>query len=247
LCERTGRFEVIVFLAATVVVLGGCRAPSSGEHEATGARRGHDSAARRQEVEKLLARAAADRLDGRAARAKSSLLEAVRLEPDNGAARHDLGLVSLELGELHTAAVCFEEASRLLPGEVEPCYNLGLVLETAGKYRLAMDAYERALHRQADHLASLENLCRTRVRFGWRDRETLRLLTACLEREHRPEWVAWLRREMLQATGKCNVASSVRPTSLPVQDAPATTDPVRGTDGGAGERLVDKPSSAAGR
>lgn len=236
-----------MLLAAAIVGLGGCRAAKSPEREAVGARRGNDSAIPRQEAQKLLARAAADRLAGRPAQAKSSLLEAVRLDPHSGAVHHDLGLVSLELGELHTAAVCFEEASRLLPREVEPCYNLGLILETAGKYRLAVDAYERALDRQADHLASLENLCRTRVRLGWRDRETLRLLTTCLEREHRPEWVAWLRREMLQATGKSSGSSPPRPTSLPVQPASATANPVHSTDRAAAERPVDVPSAAAGR
>ncbi len=143
-------------------------------------------------VERLVRQAAKERRAGRKEQAQSKLIEAVMLDPGNGKARHSLGVICYELGNLREAASHFDQACRLLRERPEPCYNLGLVLETGGKYPQALEAYEQALQRSSDHLPSLENLCRVRVRLGKRDSRTLQLVRDCLAREDRPEWVAWL-------------------------------------------------------
>jgi tetratricopeptide (TPR) repeat protein len=109
-----------------------------------------------------------------------------------------MGLVCYELGNLREAAGHLDEASRLVRSPVEPCYNLGLVLEAGGKHLSALEAYERGLQREPAHLPTMENLCRVRIRLGRCDSRTLELLRACLAREDRSEWVSWLKAEVVR-------------------------------------------------
>lgn len=131
----------------------------------------------------------------------------------NGQAQHALGLAYYELGDLYNAAVHLNIASRLLRDRVEPCHNLGIVLEEGGKYELAMEAYERARKHRSDHLPTLENLARVRIKAGLHDRETLQLLNCCLEREVRPDWSEWLTREALRLSARLGSEQSTLSTS----------------------------------
>jgi len=146
----------------------------------------------RQEAARLAQEGTTARKAGDFERARAKLMEATDLDPSNGVARHALGLVYYESGDLYNAAVQLDAASRLLRDRVQPCYNLGIVLETGRKYEQAIVAYERALHREPEHLHTLENLARVRIKTGRYDRETLRLLTLSLNQEVRPEWTEWL-------------------------------------------------------
>lgn len=152
----------------------------------------------REQVKELIKQGCAARKAGDLERAQTRLKQAIQLAPSDGRARHAIGLVYMKLGDLYSAAVHLDAACRLLSDQVEPCYNLGLVLEKGGQYELAIEAYERALGRRPDHLATLENLARTRFKAGCRDQETLRLLTRCRQHELRPEWVQWLNRQHMR-------------------------------------------------
>jgi len=136
------------------------------------------------------------RAAGELERARVLLKQAVEADGSHGYARHALGLVYAELGDLYHAAVHLDAAGRLLTDLPQPCYNLGCVLERGGQYELAIASYERALRRRPDHLPTLENLARVRIKAGYRDEATLRLLRRCRERESRQEWVQWLDRQL---------------------------------------------------
>ena len=127
--------------------------------------------------------------------ARTKLLEATQLDPTNGRAQHALGLAYYDLGDLYNAAVRLDRASHILRNHFEPYYNLGVALEDGAKYELAIKAYGRALRRRTDHLQTLENLARVRIKAGLLDLETVRLLELCREREFRTEWAEWLNQE----------------------------------------------------
>ncbi len=156
---------------------------------------------------------------GRPESARSLLEKAVTLAPADGTAHHLLGLVCFELGDLYSAAVHLDLAAKLLNDRFEPCYNLGCVLEGGGQYEQAMRSYERALTRRIDHLESIENLARVRIKAGYRDEETLRLLTRCLDRERRPEWSQWLQQEAARLRG--SVGAGHQTVSLSDWGSPA--------------------------
>lgn len=162
--------------------------------------------------EGLRARAA-----GQSERARTLLGEAIELDDTNGRARHALGLIDAEAGDLYHAAIHFDTASRLLTDAPEPCYNLGVVLERGGCYEQAIASYTRALRRQPDHLYAMGSLARARLRAGYRDETTLRLLRQCRARESRSDWAEWLDRQVLRLSvhdTECVAASKVADGSM---------------------------------
>jgi tetratricopeptide (TPR) repeat protein len=149
-------------------------------------------------VGELTAQAGAARRAGRLDSARELLKEAIGERATDGPAQHLLGLVYYEQGDLYNAAVHLDLASRLLSDRFEPCYNLGQVLEAGGQYDLAISSYQRSLSRRLDHLETMENLVRVRLKAGYRDAETLRLLNRCLDREKRTEWSRWLQTQAVR-------------------------------------------------
>ena len=190
------------WVCLTVLVVGGCQQGSvfCSSRPAEGRWEEGEEAQRR--VAALTAEAGAARRTGRRDRALDLLKEAVGLCPTDGRAQHLLGLVYFERGDLYNAAVRLDLASRLLRDRFEPCYNLGRVLEAGGQYEQAIRSYERSLGRRLDHLETMENLARVRLKAGYRDQETLGLLDRCLDRERRPEWSCWLGTEAERLRGR---------------------------------------------
>lgn len=192
----------------------GAKAPASAASQAAAA---EAVLQRRTKVQSLLAAGTAARRSKRPEQACRLLREAVGIDPANGLAQHSLGLAYYDLGDLRNAAVHLNAAATLLRDQAEPCYNLGLVLEEGAKYEAAVEAYKRALGRKSNHLLSMENLARVRIKSGTRNEETERLLTTCLDREDRPEWVAWLNQEIarqrnrLSAEAGAGTVCSTRP------------------------------------
>jgi len=180
----------VVFLAA--LALAGCQQGSL----SLATRPAGDRSAEREKVQHrvngLTAQARAARQAGQLDSARNLLKEAVTIGPTDGPAQHLLGLVYFEQGDLYNAAMHLDLASRLLSDRFEPCYNLGRVLEAGGQYDSAIRSYQRSLGRRLDHLETMENLARVRLKAGYRDEETLRLLNRCLDREVRADWVGWL-------------------------------------------------------
>lgn len=149
-------------------------------------------------VLELVEQARAARRAGKHESARNLLKEAVALDPAQGSAQHALGVVYFEQGDLYNAAVHLDVASRLLSDRYEPCYNLGRVLEAGGQYDQAIEQYQRSLARRLDHLETLENLARVRLKAGYQDADTLRLLVRCAERERRPEWSEWIEQQTIR-------------------------------------------------
>jgi tetratricopeptide (TPR) repeat protein len=218
------RAIVTATILATGVVCG-CQATGPQGAAASQPIRDSESAAQRARAGRLGQEGAAARRAGQTQQARAKLAEAVRSDPGNGRVQHEMGLVCYELGNLREAAGHLNEASRLLRGPVEPCYNLGLVLEAGGKHAAALEAYERGLARRHDHLPTMENLCRVRIRLGRGDSRTLQLVRACLAREGRPEWVSWLnaqaaRLERVAAPATAPGASAIGARSAASQPRP---------------------------
>ena len=191
--EVAGRWGCLL-----VALLAGCQAAHPWAATLPADSRSEARERTHRHVADLTDQARAARHDGRSGYARKLLKEAVGLDPTDGHARHLLGLVYFEQGDLYNAAIHLDIASRLLSDRFEPCYNLGRVLEAGGQYEQAMRSYERALGRRLDHLETLENLARVRIKAGYQDQETLRLLDRCLDREKRPEWSVWLQQEVVR-------------------------------------------------
>lgn len=203
-----------------IAVVAGCQSPNLSPASRPANTESLGSRARMR-AGQLTEQAKVDFRAGHRDSAMKSLKEAVGLDPTSGTAKHLLGLVYFEKGDLYNAALQLDAATRLLSDRYEPCYNLGKVLEAGGQYEQAIRSYERSLGRRVDHLQSIENLARVRIKAGYRDQETLRLLTRCIDREKRPEWNAWLRREsdLLNA----GLAQSGKSPSLPREKSSAQT------------------------
>lgn len=223
----SGRRPMLLLLAC--LALGGCHASGNQGRPAT--QPAAAAASRQKQVQELVAAGSAARRSKQPDLACQKLREAVTLDPADGTAHHLLGLACYESGDLRNAAVHLDRAAALLRDRVEPCYNLGLVLEDGGRYDAAAEAYKRALHRQADCLPVLENLARTRIKLGLCDEETLRLLTTCQACEQRPEWVAWLSQQILRIRNRpASASAATAPASRPCAPAGAgrsATEPAR--------------------
>jgi len=132
--------------------------------------------------------------------------QAIRSDPSNGEAHNNLGVVHLERGEYYTAAQHFAAAGRLLPEAPQPAYNLGLLLEQAGKPEQAAEQYERATALAPGELAYKECLARALIRCGGAKSRVRALLQECLELEVRPEWVSWIKTELRQVEDRRNLS-----------------------------------------
>ena len=83
--------------------------------------------------------------------------------------------------------------------------NLALVLEAAGKYTAAGDAYESALEGHANYLPAIQGLARAAVRDG-RDDSRLVGWLETIAMEADDEWRAWARGRL--AAGRCEWLAS---------------------------------------
>jgi len=84
--------------------------------------------------------------------------EALRLRPDNAAARNSLGS-ALDAKGQHDAAIAeFKEAIRLKPDNAAAHYNLGFALNADGQRDAAIAEYKEALRPEPDFAAAQNNL-----------------------------------------------------------------------------------------
>lgn len=138
---------------------------------------------------------------GELADAREHFLKALNLNPHHGAAHNDLGVVYFKEGDFYDAAVQFDAACRYLAGCCEPFYNLGLVLEKAGKLEEAAESYRGALKVAPNQLEVMESLARTYVKLDTNHKETIKLLEGALLKEKRPDWQRWIRLQLLRLKG----------------------------------------------
>ena len=154
--------------------------------------------------------------DDQAAR---DLQDAVRIDERNFYAWMLLGQVEYRRDRPYEAALGFDQARRLAPSQYEPLYNMGTVLEEAGKIREAIQAYEDALALEPDALDATENLARAYVRLGERSDRARFLIERALTQERRPEWRRWLGLESVRLSGG---PSTRTPATTQASEPPAT-------------------------
>jgi len=132
--------------------------------------------------------------------ARSRFEEAIRLDPDDGAAHNNIGVLHLQDGRLYEAAQAFETARKLLPGNPDPRVNLAMTFERAGRIDDAIASCRTALEIAANDLAALQLLVRLQVQHGRRDSETKGRLEVVALRGATEQWREWARRELTIGT-----------------------------------------------
>jgi tetratricopeptide (TPR) repeat protein len=79
--------------------------------------------------------------------AEETLEQARRLDPYNGKAWAQLGLVYMARARYEQAIAAYQKAARLAPGDAEPLLNLGMLLADLGRDDEAIAAYDECLNR----------------------------------------------------------------------------------------------------
>ena len=150
---------------------------------------------------KLYAQAIDARRAGQTERSGQLLEQALAEDPNNTHAWLALGVVHYERDMLYESAKAFEKAAQLEPGRCEPRLNLGTVLESAGQYAKAIQAYESTLELVPDDVAVMENLARCLVRSNTNLPRARQLIDRALQLEDRQEWINWLTRQSHRLAG----------------------------------------------
>ena len=157
----------------------------------------------------LYRQALAARDANNAAGARKLLQDAVEIDNRNARAWMTLGILLYEKDDLARAAQAFDSAAKAEPHRYEPHYNLGIVLEAAGRYERAIEEYEMALTLCADQNEVRENLARCLIKNRAQPQNAKRLIEQALRVETRPEWVSWLNSQLRTLTQE-NEVSDVR-------------------------------------
>jgi predicted O-linked N-acetylglucosamine transferase (SPINDLY family) len=106
----------------------------------------------------LIARAEANRREGRVAAAEDALRQAVALAPDDVAARIALGDVCQQLGNLTDAVVQYRRALDLKPNQPRLCNALGILHVHLGRLSDAEKDFRRAIALKSDYAKAMQNL-----------------------------------------------------------------------------------------
>jgi len=179
------------FPVLLVLLAGGCISPQAVAQQDLQ----RELARRRENREKsavLYMKAKSEFESGRLDEARAQLRGAVDVDDRNADAWMLLGTVEYRRNRLFDAATAFDRVARLRPTRYEPHFNMGTVLELAGRYDEAIKAYESALRLAPQDVQVMENLARCLVRAG-RDRDRAAQLAAeALRSEQRPQWRVWL-------------------------------------------------------
>jgi Flp pilus assembly protein TadD len=115
-----------------------------------------------------------------------------------GPAHNNLGKVLFAEKDWYKAAWEFEYARELMPQEPEPLNNLGLVHERVGELDRAIENYKKAVAMAPDQIELTANLARAKVRRGDTDAQLIVLLNQILDKDLRPEWREWARKQVLR-------------------------------------------------
>ena len=127
-------------------------------------------------------------------------LESARKHLNNALAASDrnaeawmlLGLIEYREDKIFDAASCFHRAGLLAPDRYEPPYNIGILLESSGRYKQAIESYQAALKLSPNQLEVMENLARCYIRANTNLEHAKELIDRALLVEQRPEWRLWL-------------------------------------------------------
>lgn len=128
--------------------------------------------------------------------ADAALQRALAADIMFGPAHNNLGKVYYHDNKLYLAAWEFEYAAKLMPHQVEPRNNIGLIFEAAGKWNDAIDNYNKALALEPENPEVVGNAARTHIRRGDTGPEVRDLLTKLVMVDTRPEWADWARKRL---------------------------------------------------
>jgi len=134
--------------------------------------------------------------DGNLDNAEKELKEALAADMFFGPAHNNLGTVYFRQKKFYLAAWEFQYAVKLMPGQVEPLNNLGLVFEKVGRLNDAEQWYDKALSLKPESPEVVGNLARIRIRSHHKDEKTLELLSRIVMKDSRPEWISWARQQL---------------------------------------------------
>ena len=147
----------------------------------------------------------------RYADASEAFEAAVAADAFSGLARNNLGVALFKQGELHAAAVQFDNAIRLLPDRHEPHHNLALVLEAAGRYDESIQRMETALSLAPRNVEIIGGLARIKHRRGDRDTELWELLSRLRLSDVRSPWFVWARTQLAVFETRQQPAADTQP------------------------------------
>jgi len=182
----------ILALAACVCLLPACHRDS--RIDATQALNAELAARQCRQMESLsYCRAGANAYDkGDLKAARRHVRAAIAAYDRNAEAWMLLGLIEYQEDRVFEAASSFHRASVLAPDRYEPLYNIGILLESFGRYKQAIETYQAALKLSPGQLEVMENLARCYVRTNSNLDEAKDLIDRSLLTEQRPQWRQWL-------------------------------------------------------
>ena len=122
--------------------------------------------------------------------------KAVSLDPTNGMAHNNLGLIRFDERRLADAADHFNAAAEYLPQAATPLNNLGMTLEAGGRTSEAISYYERASMLEPKNPLYLGNLVRAKIRMGDQGDHVLSQLQTLAMIDNRPQWVQWVKDQL---------------------------------------------------
>lgn len=123
--------------------------------------------------------------------AKKHFQKAVAADDESGIAHNNLGLVKFDLGDYAAAAESFQVATRLMPDNPEPIYNLALAFEEVERYDEALGLYQQAHLMEPANPHYLGNAVRTRMKLGEPAMALIPELQELIAIECRPDWREW--------------------------------------------------------
>jgi Tfp pilus assembly protein PilF len=130
-------------------------------------------------------------------KAETLFQEALAAEPNHGPAHNNLGQVYLARNQLYLAAWEFELAASLMPGDVRPMINQGVVYELARRFDRAGEYYQVAYEVSPQNPDVIGCLVRLRIKEKGDPDEIRMLLHELLLYESRPEWLSWAEEKLL--------------------------------------------------
>lgn len=132
------------------------------------------------------------------ARVEALLRESIQADPYFGPARNNLGslLLAQSPPALFEAASELEWASKLMPGQPEPRFNLGFAFESAGRFPAALAAYESAIEASPGYLPALQAHSSLAIRLDKRGPRTRERLEQIAMNGSTPQWRAWAREQL---------------------------------------------------